>query len=324
MAQKTYLQLVNEALEESKVTLDPLTSLNFASPPRTQLYNLFKGWVNRAYKELLIKRNEWLYRKERAVVIIYPRLQLRMIGINVLNVGDVLIGESSAVRFEILEIHSVEDVETDPVIEYTASVEYVNSPTDADNLVLNEQFYKSSVPGLLRIGRIKGRGRYKMDELVASVYEVDEDSFTLQPAVDFSADPSPTDSTNLIQLMFIGPDYYKRYYSEFAAGSGRPSAVIRMPDGNYDFYPRINSPYDIGFDYTQAPSLMVNHGDVPALLDDKYDDLLMWMAVSEYADWDERTKLFARARKKIDKWGYLMDRDQLPEVVVDLFRFDSR
>lgn len=324
MAQKTYLQLVNEALEESKVTLDPLTSLNFASPPRTQLYNLFKGWVNRAYKELLIKRNEWFYRKERAVVTIYPRLQIRMIGLNVLNVGDVLVGQSSAVRFEILDIHSVEDVESDAVIEYTVSVEYIDAPTDADNLVLNEVLDIQSPTPEVDVGRIKGRGRYKMEELVASVYEVDEDSFTLQPAVDFTADPSPTDSTNLIQLMFVGPDYYKRYYTEFSASSARPSAIIRMPDGNYDLYPRINTPYDIGFDYTQAPELMTTHDDVPDMLDSKYDDLLVWMAVAEYADWDERTKLFARAKKKIDKWSYLMDRDELPEVIVDIFRFDSR
>ena len=324
MAQKSYLQLVNEALEESKVTLDPLTSLNFASPPRTQLYNLFKNWINRAYKELLIKRNEWFYRKERAVVTIYPRLQLRANVLGLVNVGDVLVGQSSAVRFEVLDIHAVEDVESDPVLEYTVSVEYIDAPTDADNLVLNEVFDRQSPAPAADIGRIKGRGRYKMDELVASVYEVDEDSFTLQPAVDFTTDPSPTDSTNLIQLMFVGPDYYRRYYTEFSAATAHPTAIIRMPDGNYDLYPRINSPYDIGFDYTQAPELMTTYDDTPALLDDKYDDLLIWMAVAEYADWDERTKLFARAKKKIDKWGYLMDRDELPEVIVDIFRFDSR
>ena len=324
MAQKSYLQLVNEALEESKVTLDPLTSLNFASPPRTQLYNLFKGWVNRAYKELLIKRNEWFYRKERAVVTIYPRLQLRANVLGLVNEGDVLVGQSSGVRFEVLDIHAVEDVESDAVLEYTVSVEYIDSPTSADNLVLNEVFDRQSPAVAVDIGRIKGRGRYKMDDLVASVYEVDEDSFTLQPAVDFTVSPSPTDSTNLIDLMFVGPDNSGRYYTGFAAPTGRPSAIVRMPDGNYDFYPRINSPYDMGFDYTQAPVLMVTYSDTPQLLDEKYDDLLVWMTVAEYADWDERTKLFARAKKKIDKWGYLMDRDELPEVIVDIFRFDSR
>ena len=323
MAQKSYLQLVNEALEESKVTLDPLTSVNFASPPRTQLYNLFKNWVNRAYKELLIKRDEWLYRKERAVVTIFPRLQLRMIGLNVLNIGDVLIGQSSAVRFEVLDIHSVEDVETDAVVEYTVSVEYIDAPADADNLILNEVFDIQSPVLTVGVGRVKGRGRYKMSELVPSVYEADEDSFTLQPAVDFTADPSPTDSTNLLQLTFVGPGNYSSYYTDFASPTGRPMSVLRAPDGNYDFYPRINEPYDLSFDYTQALSLMVTHDDTPELLDEKYDDLLMWMAVAEYADWDERTKLFSRAKKKIEKWGYLMDRDELPEVTVDTFRFDK-
>lgn len=323
MAQKTYLELVNDAIAESKVTLDPLTSVNFANPPRTVLYNLFKTWINRSYKELLIKRNEWFYRKERAVVTVYPRLQIRMIGLNVLNIGDVLIGQSSATRFEILNIHAVEDVESDPTPEYTVSVEYIDAAQDADDLVLNEVLDIQSPVPTIGVGRLKGRGRYKMEELVASVYEVDESSFILQPAVSFTADASPTDIDNLVELEFVPPEEYKQYYTVFSSASGRPSFIIRMGDGDYDFYPRPNIPYDLGFDYTQAPTLMTAHNSVPSLLDAKYDDLLMWKAIAEYADWDERTKLFSRAKKKIESWGYIMDRDELPQVNVDIFRFDS-
>ena len=76
MSDLTYLYLVNTTLAEAKITLDPLTEANFADPPRTAMYNNVKRWVNEDLLALLTTRNEWFTRKERAVVEIYPRLQL--------------------------------------------------------------------------------------------------------------------------------------------------------------------------------------------------------------------------------------------------------
>ena len=72
----TYLALVNDVIDESKITLDPLTSLNFASPPRTLMYNRIKKWVKESYEEIIDERPEWYFTQKRTIVTVGPRLHL--------------------------------------------------------------------------------------------------------------------------------------------------------------------------------------------------------------------------------------------------------
>ena len=319
MTHKTYLGLVNDAISEAKVTLDPLTPSNFANPPRTVLYNLFKQWVNRVYKQVLINRNEWYYRIERAAVVVHPRLQLRLIGANTVNIGDVLVGDSSGVTFEIVDLHTAEDVENDATTEYTVSVTYAAGATGCDSLVFNELFSRTSPSAAAAIGRIKGRGGYDLHELVPYIYKVDTDSFVLQPEDTLnSADLRKLEYTEEGLNSAHGPTLFDL----FSTASGTPAYVVRSPDGNYDFYPRLNTSYELGFTFSQEVKLMTAYDDTPELLDEKYDDLLMWMALAEYADWDERPKIFSRATKNIKKWNFIMDRDELPTVTMNTRRFD--
>ena len=318
MAHKTFLELVNDAIAESKTSLEPLTSGDFGSPPRSILYNLFKQWVNRAYKEVLIERNEWYYRVERATARVYPRLQLRMVGVNVLNIGDTLVGDSSNVELEILDIHTAEDVENDTTTEYTVSVQYTDGASGADSLIFNETLSRTSSPAVASLCSVKGRGRYDLNELVPYIYKVDENSFAAQAA-------NATASSELFKLAYISDATHayntNTVFELFSATSGKPLAIVKTADGNYDFYPRINEAYDLSFDFSQQVKLMSAYNDTPVLLDEKYCDLIMWKAISSYADWDERPKLFSRALKNIRNWKYIMDRDELPTLSLDTNRF---
>lgn len=321
---KTYMELVNDAIDECKVSLDPLTSGNFASPPRTLLYRLFKKWVNRAYRDILIDRNEWYFRKERTTVTIYPRLQVVMTGVNTLAVGNVLEGTSSGVQFEVLAIHSTEDVELDATTEYTISVEYSGEPSDADNLILNETFDRVSPTTNLAIGRIKGRGRYSFTELVPSLDELDQDSVYIQPRVSTSSSPSPGDLQPAPRVVPLPYDNWAGRFDSFITPTGRPAYMIRTDDGLWDFYPRPNVAYDVSFSYTQDASSMTAYNDTPTLLDPMYDEKIMWGAVMSYADWDKQGQLYARAKKAYDKWDYLMRRDSLPTITLGLHKFDKQ
>lgn len=322
MQKKTFLELVNDAMAESKVSLDPLTSANFASPPRTAMYNHFKRWVNRAYKDLLLKRNEWFMRQERATITIYPRLQLVMLA-GTLAAGDVLEGNSSGTSFKVLAIHTTEDVELDATIEHTVSVEYVDGKDTADNLILNENVSRVTPTILTDIARIKGRGRYSFSELVPYVDEVDQTSFTIQDAVAFDSTPSPTEQSVVPVLSYSPWESWRGYYELFGTATGKPYIITRADDGLWDFYPRPNEPFDISFSYSQDVGTMVAYNDVPQLLPPKFGDLIMWMAVADYADFDERPKVYARAKKHINEYNFMMDRDQLPRVGLDLYRFDG-
>lgn len=323
MQHKTYLELVNEAIAESKVSLDPLTSGNFATPPRTVLYEHFKRWVNRVYKQVLLKRNEWHFRSERAVGTIYPRLQVRMIGVNTLTAGDMLEGQSSGVVFEVLAIHSVEDVEGDTTTEYTISVEYASSD-DANNIILNEKFDRTSPSPAVGIGRIKGRGRYDFKDIAAYMDEIDPSSFAIQPAVDTATSPAPGDLEPAPNLLYVPAERWTSALDGFAVSTGRPQYVTQTQDGLWDFYPRPAVAYDIAFTYSQDFTTMTAHGDTPVLLDPKFDDRIMWGAVMEYANWDNKREVYLRAKKWVDEWEFIMNRDALPQITVNVHRFDKR
>lgn len=318
MAHKTYLQLVNDAMAECKVTIQPLDSTTFPSATGTMLYNLFKTWTNRAYRDILISRDEWNYRVERASVLVYPRLQVRMSAANVVNINDVLIGDSSGVSFKVLDIHSAEDVELDTAAEYTLSVDYVDGETTASNLIFNETFSRTSPSPASAIGSVKGRGVYDFHELVPYVYEVDDGSFYMQNY------PLTSDAPRrLVEITYDrSPVWGISAFDTFSASMGTTEYVFRTPDGKYDFYPRINTPRQVSFSYSQEIKLMSLYNDTPVLIDEKYDDLIMWKTIAYYADWDERGKLYARANKEIKRWNFLMDKNELPVVTFNTRRFD--
>ena len=322
MQAKTYLQLVNEAIAESKVSLDPLTSANFASPPNHEMYSRFKTWVNRAYQYIVTDNDQWQFRQERAVVTIYPRLQLRLDGATPLSQGDVIECDTSGVTFEILDIHAVEDVELDTALEYTVSVEYLQGPEYANDLVFNESFSRLSPSPLAGIGNIKGRGAYKFSDLVPYVYEIDPTSFTMQEAVAFNPDITAYDLAPVIQMKAIPRNIWRHYYELFNTAGGRPMFVYELDDGNWDFYPRPDRPFDVGFTYTQDFTPMAAHGDTPILVPAKYHDLIMWTAVSYYADFDRQPQVFATARKHINKFSFALNKNELPQITVDIYGFD--
>lgn len=325
MPRKTYLDLVNESIAESKVTLDPLTSTNFSTPPRTVLYNLFKTWVNRAYKNVLVDRNEWFFRQERAVVTVFPRLQLRKTAVTVLTIdaGDIFVGDSSGVSFTIEAVHpDVEDVETDTTPEFTVSVRFSGTGDASNNLILNETVSRVSPSPEAAVATIKGRGRYNFKSLVPYVDDIDKSSFYIQRAVSYTPNIAADELKDAPFLEFYPWERWKAHYESFNTHTGTPRVVTRTGDGLYDFYPRPDGPFDVAFDYSQATKLMSSPSDIPDLIPEKFEDLIIWKAVAEYADYDERPRVFVRAKKNIDRFTYLLGRDALPTPTPDIYRFD--
>lgn len=323
MTSKTYMELVNEAIKEARVSLDPLTVLNFASPPNHEMYSNFKRWVNRAYEYTVLDRDEWQFRMERATITLFPRLQLRMSGVTALSVSDVIECDTSGVTFEILAIHSVEDVETDTALEYTVSVEYTQGNTFADKIVFNETFSRVSPSPASSIGNIKGRGRYSFRDVIPQIGDIDPNSFYIQKALQYN----PTIGTgDLSPILKLTPDtsnmYWRDYYTDFNSASGRPLYIYELEDGNWDFYPRLNEPYDVNLSYAQKFQLLSAYDDIPFFIPADYHDMLMWKAVAEYADYDQKPAVYSRAIKNIRRFDAHITRKELPELILDLQRFD--
>lgn len=303
---KTYMEFVNEAIDEAKVTLDPLTSGNFANPPRTTMYNKFKRWVNRAYKELMIARNEWQFRTERASVSVWPRLHLAGLS-DIPVVGEVWQGVSSGVQFTIMEVFSFEDVEDDPSLEYTVSVLPLNDQR-MSNIIFREDVISFGIPD--KTGYIKGRGYYDFKTLVPRLQDIDVSEVQLSNTPE-NIDEGGGFTNNVKNLKFVAWDKYAQEFLYAPLYEGTPDIITETTQGTYDFYPMPDREYIISFDFTRKYDQLVNYNDIPTDVPEEYEDYLLWGAVLEYADFDNNTKVYARANKKMDMYRYMLERDHL-------------
>lgn len=316
----TFLALVNEVIAESKQVLDPLTSANFADPPRTVLYNRIKGWVNQSYLDLLEERREWFFTSERGVVTIQPRLHLAKINpLYTPQVGDVLTGDTSGVSFVITEVFT-DSEGASYTDEATVGVLY-DDETSADELVQWETVTANDgVDEFLLAARIENRGTYNLAQYIPTIDSINQNSITLKKSVldpEFDANKS----SQMYTLRYVDWPQFLRHYENFYAGLAQPTYVSTAPNGDLQFFPYPDGLYDVAFEYEQKGNPLVNWDDVPELLPAKHHKILVWKALIELADFNNDRVLYARANKKyLERLGWLM-RDYLPEMKFGISRF---
>lgn len=298
-----FLELVNDAIAETKASLDPLTSVNFDTPPRTVLYSHFKRWVNTAYTELYMKRPEWEFSRERNIAEIWPRLHIAGLTYTPL-VGDVFTAQSSGVIFTVKAVHTYEDVELDPSVELTLGVLFATT-SNPTNIILKETVTSSGGTGY-----IKGYGRYNIH---SDPYVDQIDISTL--ALSYPPADAVTLGNEVFPLTYIPRSEWQPAWSEYpwTSGYGHPKFVTDTSDGNYQLYPMPARNYMLSYEYTAQTAPLVAFNDVPTSLPTKFHGYLMWRTVQEYADWNKDSALYLRAKKHVDEYLYWLDRDSTPK-----------
>lgn len=301
---KTFLEIVNAALAECKVSLDPLTAVDFDNPPRTGLYNHFKRWANSVYKELMIERPQWFFRNERTTIELQPRLHLSGLTY-VPSIGDVLVGQNSGTKFTVTGLHTFEDNEDNPTVEYTVDVEY-DTGSSPHNFYVNETLDRESPIAATAVGYVAHTGRYNFADDVIGLDELDMTS-----ARAFYGE----ENNNGYPVIPIPWTNWINRYEYYPYGlSAHPEYITRTSDGNYELFPAPTFPFYLGFNYSRTYNDMVAYDDTPVGVPDQYQDMLVWLVVAEYADFDNNTRLYSRAAKKLAKYDYYIARDELPQL----------
>lgn len=310
MAQ-TYLDIVNSVVDETKVTLDHLTSANFANPPRTTMYDRFKNWVNMAYKELLLDHPEWMFRTERAVVTVWPRILVT--GLNyVPSVGDVLIGQLSGVEVTVTGVHAFENVERDNIIEYTLSV-IPTLENSLGDLLLNEAFDKEEPTVDTAVGYFKGVGGYNFTDIDPNIDDIQEISVRTSKIPEVAQEENLGYGSNSYPVQYVEWEDWE-YYNRYPWSGSRPTYITRGPQGSYYLWPQPENEQLLTFVYARAIPKLVTWSDSPDGLPDKFQDYLVWRTVQEYADFDQQTKLFMRASKHVDRYLLWLARDEMQDI----------
>lgn len=311
MIGKTYIELVNESIFESNVTLDPLTYDNFDNPPRTIMYTRFKKWINDAYVELLEDRKDWRFRVGRTSLHVFPRLLLSNV-VTFPAVGDVLVGRTSGVRVRVEQVHSFEYYEGNPVTTATISVSYLPTSGMA-TLVFDEIIDKLEPTVETEVATLQGLGYYDFKSEIPYLEDILPDSVYAHPVPD-ATDDNPNFygkgmvGSKVVYTINRGRDLF------YPAGTKSiPYSMAKASTNFWQLYPQPGGEMILEFEFTKEINRMVSAYDVPFAIPDLYHDYLIWRAVAEYADFQRDSAVWSRAKKHLDKFEYYLFRDQLKD-----------
>lgn len=325
MAERTYLQLVNDAVIESKVTLDPLTVENFHTPPRTDVYNRFKKWINQAYEELFMHNKQWYFRVGRTSLQVWPRLHLQNLVVAP-AVGDEFSCRTSGIEFRVMKVHTFEVIEGSGMQEATVSVEFLNSPyrnPHYSRIVFGEVIDQTlPLPAVLNAGAIKGLGFYDFRSELPYLESIIMDTVKAHPLPEDTPYPYNYYPALQGQALFptrVGEELHPRGMQVWA--NGLPNSISETRQGYFQILPHPTHSFLLEFDFTKKIIPMVQPQDIPTALPPEYHDYLMWKAVAEYADWDRNASVYSRAKKHLDNFDFYLFRDQtrIPAIGEGLF-----
>lgn len=319
MAVMTYLELVNKAILESGVDLDPLTSINFASPPEQSMYRNMKEWVNDAWKEIQIARDEYEFKTARASVFIYPAIYVEQGNrATAPAAGATYNGDDTDSDFEVASVVTHSGAWASGTAKATIFMK-----TASEQYKINEQFDELLPTPAGNIFRIKGRGRYNFvnDAQVTDISEMHYDTLYVQTTGGSSIQTNDSSTEMRKVHMIPWANWVKGYEQNLTYGM--PVYATITPDGDMDFYPRPDKQYVLHFTYTSTQGTLSVYTDTPTKLPEQYHPMIAWKAVMKWASWDSQSTKFARAAKEFDFFNHRLEKNKMPVVSFQCSQYDS-
>lgn len=129
-----------------------------------------------------------------------------------------------------------------------------------------------------------------VDDFVESIADLDEQSFRLIT----KELPGPGIE---VKLPFMHWELFRQRYDNTAIAPSQPRVITKDNTGRYRFFPAPDRPYTILFDFVRKPQVFEAFDDVPEGIPDDYADLIMWLTVIYYAQYDEQPSVERRATK---------------------------
>lgn len=299
-----FLELTNGAIRESGQDIDELTSSNFASPPDV-MQKRFKTWVQQAWKEIQMTRDDWQYNTARAVVDLYPALFVAEgTGASTPASGWTYTSDDTDIG---LTIAQAVVKSGDWTIGTGKSTLYFSwTSGEAEDLLYGEYLSQTAPSNVAEAAKFVGWGRYNFldDGQVSDLKQV------LIPSL-MVADPD-SDSANLEKLVFVEWQHWQAS-NEYQVGTrAKPYCFTETPDGDFDFFPRPDKVYSLAFEYQKTLSTLSAYSDSPSELETDFHDVIMWAAVIKYADYNGERTVYQHAKKNYDFYKNRMEKTFMP------------
>lgn len=303
----TYLQLVNNAIKHSGIDLDELTSVTFASPSDS-MHEKMKEFVDQAWREIQLERNEWEFQTAQYQGLIYPRFLVVEGDRSVAPPADsVFEGDDTEASFTVISTSLIDGAWADG-----DAVAWINYSTLTATPKFNEQFDETS-PTIANtnVFRLKWWGRYDLITDIGDCLEPNLDSFYIQSTGGSSTQDNTASSDNE-KLKYVPWSHFNMEMEWDTQSRGKPRYFTTTPDGHFDFWPRPDEQYVLTLQYTKGPQTLSAHGDTPTGLPAAYHDMIFWRAIMAYAEYDQKGDTFRAAERRHNFFKTRLERNEMP------------
>lgn len=119
------------------------------------------------------------------------------------------------------------------------------------------------------------------------------------------------DGSSETRITLISYEDYRAKYRTLA--SGRPTEMAIKPNGRVVFNASPDQGYTLSYEYWKKPAPLVNGIDAPSL-PERYHMVIVWLALMEYAVFDEAPELFQKGKSNSKRLLAGLKRETLPKL----------
>ncbi len=324
--------ITNMALRESGITQDDLTTATFPSPP-DPILTRFKYWVAQAYEDIQTDRRDWEFMQSTGVTLCLPKMEVY----GCYSGTTPTVADFTSVVFK-LHNSANEDVFTSGTLSGTSATDTLVGLGQAEGSLTISAFDSDSAgfivePGDLLTDSTGGIncyfqrwGRYDLSQAVSQgrntssdIAELKLDSLAVSD-LQFAAGQSYSSQTYQ-KLCYVSYGDWLRYGYDKPKVIGKPTHFTLSNTGQIEFYPPLDTTYNIYFEYTRTPQTLSVYGDEPTGLPARFHNAIAWRAVMYWAEYEGNSQQYNRAKARYTKFETEMIRDLLPTVKVS---YDAR
>ena len=306
----TYIELVNKTLRQAGVELDELDVADFATPP-DPMYVRFKEWVKDAWFDEQLSRKDWEFSQKIGQMDIRPRILVVDGDRSVAPpVDSVFEGDTSLLSLTVKDVTLLSGTWLAGTAEAILDLDDLES----NSYVFGETFDETDpTPANVDVFKIKWYGTYDLITDTATSFEVNKSSFYVL---------DPETGADRRRLNWVSYEQFQQLANQHVGYFGAPVAITETPDGTYDFYPRPSKQYRITYTFTTVPQELTDDDDVP-ISPVEYHDIIVWRALTYYADYADKPQVKARAEGRWQLYKNRLDVNKLPELKWGANRYEN-
>lgn len=294
---------------ESGLELNELDSTSWSSSEAgRRVYPRIKRYVQQAWKQLQMARNQWEFNTAQVSEVVYPRFKYEGgDGLAVPSSGDVFVGQESGFELTVRRVITDSGEWTDG--DAVGQIEF-GAYNHTNKIVPGEVFVLEGGTDSFVYLRT---GSYNFGLDVANLAEIQWSTFVINVG----------NSAPIPGLFIPYANWMYEAYSYASGGISPPAYVSQDFEGNVVFLQQSYEPFRVSFIYAVQPQILTNYDDIPQRMPEAYHEWIAWEALKRLATYDKNPQLYAHAERNTQFFRNRAETNLMPFMSWAGSRFDE-